>query len=137
MQTLINACTPEEKELVVSFKDLPSVADLEDEIQSVNARLEMMSGGSAQAVRTFENREEQIRKTKDSLEKHIADLEIAQTTIKEIRDPFETELDELITRISEAFAHNFEQIGCAGEVTVYKDDDDFNAWAIQISVRFR
>lgn len=137
VQALIDSCTPEEKQLVVSYKDLPSVAELEDEIQSVNARLEMMSGGSAQAVKTFENREEQIRKTKDSLEKHLADLDVTQNTIKDIRAPFEEELDALIARISDAFAYNFAQIGCAGEVSVYKDEDDFNAWSIQISVRFR
>lgn len=137
VQSLIDSCTPEEKTLVVSYKDLPSVAELEDEIQSVNARLEMMSGGSAQAVKVFENREQQIRKTQVSLEKHIADLEDTQGKITDIKSPFERELDELVGKISDAFSHNFAQIGCAGEVTVYKDDDDFNAWSIQIMVRFR
>lgn len=136
-QALLDRCTAEEKEIVVSYKDLASVAELEDEIQSVNAKLEMMSGGSAQAVKIFENREQQIRKMQDSLEKHIATLEETQSKIKEIKDPFEHELDQLIAKISDAFAHNFAQIGCAGEVSVYKDDDDFNAWSIQISVRFR
>ncbi|KAJ4334178.1 Structural maintenance of chromosomes protein 5 [Ascochyta clinopodiicola] len=136
-QALLDDCTEEEKHIVLSFKDLPSVAELEDEIQSVNARLEMLSGGSAQAVRTYETREQLIRKTQDSLEKHTAALEEAQDKIKSIKDPFEKELDALIAKISEAFAHNFAQIGCAGEVSVYKDDDDFNAWSIQISVRFR
>lgn len=136
-QTLLNSCTPEEMEIVRTYKDLETVAELDDEIQSVSARLEMMSGGSEQAVRVFENREQQIRKTRESLEKHVAALEEAQDKIKEIKGPFEKDLDALIAKISDAFAHNFAQIGCAGEVSVYKDDDDFNAWSIQISVRFR
>lgn len=136
-QTLLNNCTPEEMEIVRTYKDLETVAELDDEIQSVNARLEMMSGGSEQAVRVFENREQQIRKTQESLDKHQSALESTQGKITEIKQPFEEELDALITKISDAFAHNFAQIGCAGEVSVYKDDDDFNAWSIQISVRFR
>lgn len=136
-QTFVENCTPEETEILRKYKDLASVAELEDEIKSVNARLEMMSGGSERAVREFENREQQIQKTRESLEKHVADLEETQSKIKDIKDPFEEELDALIAKISDAFAHNFAQIGCAGEVSVYKDDDDFNAWSIQISVRFR
>ncbi|KAF2622604.1 structural maintenance of chromosomes protein-like protein 5 [Macroventuria anomochaeta] len=136
-QALVNSCTEEEHEIVVSYKDLESVAALDDEIQSVNARLEMMSAGDGSVVKTYENREVQIGKTRDSLEKHVAALEEAQSKIAEIKGPFVEQLDELIEKISAAFAHNFEQIGCAGEVSVYKDEDDFNAWSIQISVRFR
>ncbi|KAF9698251.1 hypothetical protein EKO04_003467 [Ascochyta lentis] len=136
-QSLIDGCTPEEKEIVNSYKNLESVAELDDEIQSVNARIEMMSGGSAQAVKTYENREQQIQKTRESLEQLVEALEKSQSKIKSIKDPFEEELDALIAKISDAFAHNFAQIGCAGEVSMYKDDDDFNAWSIQISVRFR
>ncbi|KAF3047971.1 Structural maintenance of chromosomes protein 5 [Didymella heteroderae] len=136
-QRLLNELTPEEIAVVQEFKDLETVVLLEDEIQSVHARLEMISGGDGSVVKTYENREVQIAKTKESLEKHVAALEEAQAKIMEIRGPFERELDELIGKISAAFAHNFAQIGCAGEVTVYKDEDDFNAWSIQISVRFR
>jgi chromosome segregation ATPase len=136
-QRLLNDLTPEEQAIVQEFKDLETIALLEDEIQSVSARLDMMSGGDGSVVKTYENREIQIQKTKDSLEKHVAALEEAQAKINEIKGPFVEQLDELIGKISNAFAHNFAQIGCAGEVSVYKDEDDFNAWSIQISVRFR
>lgn len=136
-QALLNALSEEERELVAEFRNLETIAQLEDEIQSVSARLEMMSGGDGSVVKTYENREIQIAKTKESLEKHIADLEEAQAKIAEIKGPFVEQLDALIAKISDAFAHNFAQIGCAGEVSVYKDEDDFNAWSIQISVRFR
>lgn len=137
VQQMIHSCTQEENQIIVSYKDLQSVAELDDEIQSVNARLEMMSAGDGSVVRTYENREVQIRKTQDSLEKHTTALQDAQSKIAEIKGPFVEQLDELMDKISAAFAHNFEQIGCAGEVSVYKDEDDFNAWSIQISVRFR
>ncbi|KAF1925401.1 P-loop containing nucleoside triphosphate hydrolase protein [Didymella exigua CBS 183.55] len=136
-QRLLNELTPEEHSIVVEYKDLETVALLEDEIQSVSARLDMMSGGDSSVVRTYENREIEIQKTKESLEKHVAALEEAQAKIEEIKGPFENQLDELIEKISGAFSYNFAQIGCAGEVSVYKDKDDFNAWSIQIYVRFR
>ena len=50
---------------------------------------------------------------------------------------WEPQLDELIAKISEAFADNFSKIQCAGEVVVYKDEEDFDQWAIQIKVKFR
>ncbi|KAF3008700.1 Structural maintenance of chromosomes protein 5 [Curvularia kusanoi] len=137
VQQMIHSCTQEENQIIVSYKDLQSVAELDDEIQSVNARLEMMSAGDGSVVKTYENREAQIRKTQDSLERHATALQDAQGKIAEIKGPFVEQLDELMDKISAAFAHNFEQIGCAGEVSVYKDEDDFNAWSIQISVRFR
>lgn len=137
VQAMISESTREEKEIVHSYTELQSVAELDDEIQAVNARLEMMSAGDGSVVRTYENREAQIRKTQDSLEKHIAALEEAQQKIADIKGPFESGLDELVAKISAAFSHNFAQIGCAGEVMVYKDNDDFNAWSIQIMVRFR
>lgn len=137
VQEMIHSCTAEENEIIRSYKDLQSVAELDDEIQSVNARLEMMSAGDGSVVKTYENREAQIRRTQDSLESHATALQEAQVKIAEIKGPFVEQLDELMSKISAAFAHNFEQIGCAGEVSVYKDEDDFNAWSIQISVRFR
>ncbi len=136
-QDMVSSCTEEETQIMSSYKDLQSVAELDDEIQSVHARLEMMSAGDGSVVRTYENREIQIRKTHDSLEKHVAALEEAQHKIQEIKGPFEQGLDELVAKISAAFSHNFAEIGCAGEVMVYKDNDDFHAWSIQIMVRFR
>ncbi|KAH6618909.1 P-loop containing nucleoside triphosphate hydrolase protein [Boeremia exigua] len=136
-QGMISSCTQEENQIIVLYKELRTVAELDDEIQSANARLEMMSTGDGSVVRTYENREMEIRKTQESLEKHVAALEQAQNSIAEIKGPFETGLDELVAKISAAFSHNFAQIGCAGEVEVYKDADDFQAWSIQIMVRFR
>lgn len=137
VQGMIHTCTEEESQIVRSYKDLESIAELEDEIQSVNARLEMMSAGDGSVLRTYENREAEIRKTQDSLEKIIAALEEAQQKIAEIKGPFETGLDTLVAKISAAFSHNFAEIGCAGEVIAHKDEDDFHAWSIQIMVRFR
>ncbi|KAH9865204.1 hypothetical protein IAQ61_009151 [Plenodomus lingam] len=133
----INNLTEKERALYVEYRNLPDMAALEHEIQTVEARLELMSEGNPGAIRAYEKREEEIVRTKEKLEQHTDSLEATKEQIKEIRQKWEPELDALTDKISAAFAYNFEQIGCAGQVDVDKDEEDFNKWGIQISVRFR
>ncbi|KAI4639147.1 hypothetical protein J4E93_009325 [Alternaria ventricosa] len=133
----IYSLSEEERQIVMEYKELPTLEALELELQSVNSRLEMMAEGNPGAIRAYQKREEDIKRTRENLEQYAAGLEEIKDNITEIREKWEPELDVLIQRISGAFAHNFEQIGCAGEVQVNKDEDDFDNWSVQISVRFR
>ncbi|KAH9875364.1 hypothetical protein J1614_004856 [Plenodomus biglobosus] len=133
----IDNLTDKERALYIEYRNLPDLAALEHEIQTVEARLEMMSEGNPGAIRAYEKREEEILLTREKLEQHTSNLEITKEQIKDIREKWEPELDALIQKISAAFAYNFEQIGCAGQVGVFKDEEDFDNWSIQISVRFR
>lgn len=133
----IASLTEEERTIIVEYRELPSLEAFEQEVQAVNARLEMMAEGNPGAIRAYEKREDEIDKTREKLEQYSAALEETKQTITEIRQQWEPELDALIAKISDAFAHNFQQIGCAGQVAVYKDEEDFDNWSIQISVRFR
>lgn len=129
--------TEEERAIILEYRELPSLEALEQEVHAVNSRLEMMAEGNPGAIVAFEKREEEIARTREMLERHVASIAEAKAKITEIRQQWEPELDALIRKISDAFGHNFQQIGCAGEVTVYKDEDDFDNWSVQISVRFR
>jgi chromosome segregation ATPase len=122
-QEKLNSLSPEDKAIVLEYRQLSSLEALEQEVQAVAARLEMMVEGNSGIIKAFEKRKEAISRTREK--------------ITEIREQWEPELDALIAKISDAFAHNFQQIGCAGEVQVYKDEEDFDKWSIQISVRFR
>ena len=133
----IASLTDEEREIIVQYRELPSLEALEQEVQAVSARLEMMAEGNPGAVRAYEKREEEIGRTREKLEEHTATLEETMAKISEIKQQWEPELDALVAKISDAFAYNFQQIGCAGEVKVYKDENDFDNWSIQILVRFR
>lgn len=133
----IASLTEEQKAIIVEYRELPSLEALEQEVQAVDARLEMMAEGNPGAIKAYEKREEEIIKTREKLQDHTSTLEAAKEQIMEIRQQWEPELDALIAKISEAFAYNFRQIGCAGEVAVNKDEEDFDNWSIQISVRFR
>jgi structural maintenance of chromosomes protein 5 len=133
----IESLSDEEKAMISEYKNLGSLEALEQEVQAVDARLEMMAEGNPGAIRAYENREEEIKKTERLLDTHAANLSETKEEIAEIRQEWEPQLDALIRQISDAFAYNFQQIGCAGEVEVYKDEEDFDNWSIQISVRFR
>lgn len=140
-----------------------SADELEAEIESEKARLDLTHEGNSNILKEFEDRQQRIDKLKDSLQKFVQQKEEVQTAIEEIRGNWEPELDALVAKISDAFSDSFARIGCAGQVTVYKasssdkEDDltsnrnngisddqptgsdglDFANWAIHISVKFR
>ncbi|CAE7024574.1 hypothetical protein CFE70_003482 [Pyrenophora teres f. teres 0-1] len=137
-QQNINSWSEHERAIISEYTtDLQSIAELEQEIEAVQIQLGMMTEGSHGVIETYEKRKEEITRTEAKLDKLNADLEDIKNKIIEIRQKWEPELDVLVRKISSAFAHNFKQIGCAGEVEVYKDQEDFDLWSVQISVRFR
>ena len=109
---------------------------LENEIQSEKARLELMHEGNGGVIREYEQRKKKIDALSARLEEIKNALSEFDDGIKELRDQWEPELDSLVEKISNSFSLNMEQISCAGEVGIYKDED-FDQWAIQIRVKFR
>lgn len=116
-------------------KDI-TLQDLLNDIEAEKAKLDFVQCGNSGAIKEFEKRQATI----DTLASKIAASERRLASmagrIQGVRDKWEPELDKLISQISDAFAYNFEQIGCAGEVGVHKDED-FDQWAIEIKVKFR
>lgn len=109
---------------------------LQNDIRSEESKLEFVHGGNSGALKEFESRELTIQKLKDKIADTSRKLEKLNRKISEVRQQWEPELDNLVKEISDAFAYNFEQIGCAGEVGVHKDED-FDLWSIEIKVKFR
>jgi hypothetical protein len=113
-----------------------TMEELEAEIDSARARIEFLHGGNPDAIKQFEQRQTHI----DELRKRLADMERDLTRLQEgiveLRSKWEPELDGLVRQIGDAFSYNFNKIGCAGQVGIYKDED-FDQWAIQIQVKFR
>ena len=109
---------------------------LESEIESERARLELMHEGNGGVIREYEQRQKKI----DTLTARLQEIKNALSEfddkIKELRDQWEPGLDSLVEKISNSFSQNMEQISCAGEVGIHKDED-FDQWAIQIRVKFR
>jgi predicted nucleic acid-binding Zn-ribbon protein len=109
---------------------------LELELQSLQAQLEMLQGGSGNVIKEYEQRAVKIEQRRAKVNELESSLEALQANIIEIRQQWEPELDKLIQQISEAFGENFARMHCVGEVAVHKDED-FDKWAIHIKVKFR
>lgn len=140
LQDCRNLMTTADEITTAFFQTLPegqSSEELEIEIESERARLELMHEGNGGVIREFEQRQKQIDSLKAKLEEINHSLGEFDEKIKELRDKWEPELDQLVGKISDSFSFNMQQISCAGEVAVFKDEDDFDQWAIQIRVKFR
>ncbi|KAJ6014392.1 hypothetical protein N7540_008983 [Penicillium herquei] len=122
--------------------------DLNADIDSAKAHLELTQGGSANMIQEFEERERKIERLRQKLTNFQEQLDGCQAAINEVRQRWEPRLDALIGKISEAFSDSFKRIGCAGQVTLDKVEaeagpngepggSEFQEWSILIHVKFR
>ncbi|KAM3064869.1 Structural maintenance of chromosomes protein 5 [Clarireedia jacksonii] len=121
------------------FRNIPegkTVEELENEIKSEQNKLELIQAYNPNAIRDFKKRQAEIEKLESRLGNTEEDLNSIEQQTNHIMQQWEPRLDALVAEIGQAFSDNFEQIGCAGEVGVYKEDD-FENWAIEIKVKFR
>lgn len=124
------------------------------EVEATNAQLALTEGGNADAIRTWEERQKKIELLTGRMQTSSTELAEALQAIQEVRREWEPQLEELVSKISDAFADNFSRIGCAGMVEVGKKHSevpedcteeaggeenglDFANWTIRISVKFR
>ena len=142
-KALLDKCTQlmtgvddEVRNFLLALPASQTTEQLESEIESEKARLELMHEGNGGVIKEYEQRQKRIDVLTTRLEQIKNALSELEDKIKEIRDQWEPELDSLIEKISSSFSLNMEQISCAGEVGVHKDED-FDQWAIQIRVKFR
>ena len=114
-----------------------SIEEIDEEISRENAKLDMARDVEPEVKERYDERKKEIEKMRTRLASLTRENERMTAHMEEIRGKWEPRLDAVVEHINDAFGHNFEQIGCAGEVSVHKDEDDLEAWAIQIKVRFR
>lgn len=113
-----------------------NIEALENEIAAEQSKLDYIHADNPNAINQFAARETEVNALRTRIDESDRRLEKVASKITKTRGQWEPELDNLISQISEAFAYNFEQIGCAGMVSVHKDED-FDLWSIQIRVKFR
>lgn len=109
---------------------------LQNEVAAERAKLELTRAVDSGVLNEYRRRGQEIEQLQGSLATHTAGFDDMSGQIADVRGRWEPRLDELIGRINDAFSYNFEQINCAGEVSVHKDED-FDKWAIDIRVKFR
>ena len=113
-----------------------TLEDIDGDIAAEKAKLELIHAADPGVLREFENRALQIDRLRRQKAEKDQELESIAEKIRTIRGRWEPMLDDLVSKINDAFSYNFEQINCAGEVGVHKDED-FEKWAIEIKVKFR
>ncbi|KAJ5180084.1 hypothetical protein N7492_003294 [Penicillium capsulatum] len=124
------------------------VNQLDADIDSEKARLELTHGGSSHMIKEFEDRERQIQRLREEINQLQSQLDGFESGINEVRGVWEPRLEALVSKINDAFGDSFARIGCAGQVTLYKGEDEpglngqiggsnFGAWAIQVYLKFR
>ena len=142
MQELNAKADQENDELVEMSNDIEEqnpdwvMDDLNAEIESCNARMNLLHEGDPTILQQFEHRAQKIQKLEELMSRTETELQELQERITEIREQWEPQLDNLVAQISEAFSYNFQKIGCAGQVGVGKEEE-FSEWSIQIQVKFR
>lgn len=150
------------EELLDSVREY-TIAQLDADIDSEQARLELTGEGSTNIIKEFEDRQRRIDKLKEQLGNSHQRLGELEHGITEIRGRWEPRLDALVQRLSDAFSDSFNRIGCAGQISVDKLDDvtndsgptqnnnnaaggndssnsstsDFDQWSVKIEVKFR
>lgn len=130
----------QEPEFGAFLHNLPteaSGAQMEDEVSGEKARLELMHEGNGGVIKEYEQRQKRVEALKAKEEECRHALQELGERIQELRGKWEVELDSLVAKISQSFSFNMQQINCAGEVDIFKDEQDFDEWAIQIRVKFR
>ncbi|KLJ11603.1 hypothetical protein EMPG_13211 [Blastomyces silverae] len=100
-----------------------SVDQLEADIDSEKAALELAGEGNTNVIKEFEQRQQRIDKLKDHLSEFQTNLNELDEAINEVRGKWEPKLEALVKQISDAFSESFARIGCAGQVSIDKAED--------------
>lgn len=136
VQELLDGIDPEKRALWQQLCEGKSPEDVQMEMDAEEAKLELIHAANPNVIREFEKRAQEIARLTRKMEGATEKLHGLTREIDDIMSRWEPRLDDLVSKINDAFAYNFEQISCAGEVRVHKAED-FDAWALDIMVRFR
>lgn len=133
-----DALTDEERALgeLSALAKATTLEQVESDLTAQENLADSIEANNPHALKEYQDWAQKIEREKAKHDRCAAQLADVKDKIESIRGQFEPQLDELVSRINDAFSYNFEQISCAGEVGVHKDED-FEKWAIEIKVRFR
>ncbi|KAK5663218.1 hypothetical protein OQA88_6636 [Cercophora sp. LCS_1] len=123
------------EQLIAELGD-KSAEDINTLLNAEKNKLEVIQANNPLALEEYERWATKVEQTQATFARQEQKLAELNEKIQTVRNQFEPELDKLVSDINDAFSYNFEQISCAGEVEVGKDEDFFK-WTIEIKVKFR
>lgn len=127
---------PDKRDLFTQLAEGKTSDEVEMEVAAEEAKLELIHAANPNVIREFQRRNEEIARLQRKMEGVTEKLDGLNAQLTEIMGKWEPKLEELVSQVNDAFAYNFEQISCAGEVRVHKEED-FSQWALDIMVKFR
>jgi chromosome segregation ATPase len=133
---MLSSETDEWRNIIMQLCENKTAEEIQLEIEAEEAKLELIHAANPNVIREFERRAGEIQRLQRKMEASQETLRRLTEETEELMAKWVPRLDELVSRINDAFAYNFEQISCAGEVRVHKDED-FDLWAMDIMVKFR
>jgi chromosome segregation ATPase len=123
------------REKLAAFPD--DVQSLEEMITVFKTKLQLASNANPQVLTEYTKRKGEIQRREAEQEVVTASLEKVRTRLNRIRARWEPPLEKVVEAVNEKFSKYMEDIGCAGEVNLVKDEDDFAKWRVEIRVKFR
>lgn len=128
--------TEENRDEFVAKAEGKTVEEVDQAVQVEKAKLEVIQASNPAALEEYERYAAKIERERANQTRHEHKMAELNDRIHNIQSQWEPRVDQLVSQINDAFSYNFEQISCAGEVGVHKDED-FEKWAIEIKVKFR
>ncbi|CAG9568534.1 unnamed protein product [Danaus chrysippus] len=122
------------------FNELPSDREeLEVYKNERLAKISLMNQGDNQVLKEYEERKRNIAKLKQKLDSSTDNKKRIREEIKTITSRWLPPLERLVNEIKENFSSMFQKLGCAGDVALYKgeNDEEFSCYGLNIMVKFR
>ncbi|KAH8548434.1 P-loop containing nucleoside triphosphate hydrolase protein [Umbelopsis sp. PMI_123] len=113
-----------------------SMAQIEDEINSEQAKADALRAANPRAMQYYGQRLKEIKTLEDHMVSRKTRLDALEANVAELKNLWEPRLRTLVENISAKFSAAFQEIDCTGEVTI-SEHDNFEEWGIDILVKFR
>ncbi|XP_076261000.1 structural maintenance of chromosomes 5 [Rhynchophorus ferrugineus] len=122
------------------FDQLPDdLQELNDQRENFITKISCLNTADSEELERYQNGQKLIKDLAEKLESRGNELHAVEKKMEQLKKDWLDPLNELIFSINARFSAAFERLGCAGEVTIYKGDDDqnFAGYGISIKVSYR
>lgn len=116
--------------------DTESVDQLEMQLNSAQAALDIPWGVGPNVVEAFRQRKAKVAQLKETIEATRLEQTRFEAAIQRVENLWLPALETLIFNVNERFSAAFQRLGCAGEIRLARDED-YEKWGIDILVKFR
>jgi structural maintenance of chromosomes protein 5 len=128
------------KEIKEKFSKLPDTMDeIQLKINEIEVRSQCTHDVDKQVIDDFNERKKKIEQLRKECSKREAKLVSHKNNYEELKNSWFTQVESMVSVISEKFIQLFRIIKCSGEVELARPDnpEDYDKYGIRINVSFR